>query len=82
MLSFDNSIIIAAAVLSTIAVSASMIALWKTSKKNKEFQAKIGNLISPQRDYFESILYNDAIPFTRDPGFFAALCIDKQKREL
>ena len=71
MFSIENSMILAVTVLSAIAVFASMIALWKTWKKNKEFQAKKGDLLSPQRDYVESILYNDVIPLTRDPGFFA-----------
>lgn len=70
-LSLENSIIVSGTVLSIFAVLISIYALWKTKKKNNKFQAKIGNLISPQRDYVETILYNDAIPLTRDPGFFA-----------
>jgi hypothetical protein len=71
MLSFENSVIIAVTVLSTIAVFFSVVALLQTRRKNKEFQVKIGDLISPQREYVENIVYNSSKPLTEDVGFLA-----------
>lgn len=71
MMNFADSIIIATSVLSTIAVLISMIALWQTKKKNKDFQAKVGNLINPQREYVENLVYNTNKSLTEDSGFFA-----------
>lgn len=71
MLSFENSIIIAVSVLSLIAVLISMLALLRTRKKNKQFQAKLGSLISPQREYVEDLVYSASKPLTEDSGFLA-----------
>lgn len=71
MMSFEDSIIIAVSVLSMIAVLFSMIALWKTKKKNKQFQIKAGSLISPQREYVEELVYSASKPLTEDSGFLA-----------
>jgi nucleoside 2-deoxyribosyltransferase len=71
MLSFENSIIIAVSSLSLIALLFSMVALLRTGKKNKQFQVKEGNLISPQREYVEELVYSASKPLTEDSGFFA-----------
>lgn len=68
-MSFENSIIIAVSALSMMAVLFSMVALWQTKKKNKQFQAKEGDLISPQRKYVENLVYNASRPLTEDSGF-------------
>ena len=71
MMSFDNSIIIAVTVISSIAALISILALFQIRKKNKEFQVRIGNLISPQREYVENLVYNTSKPLTEDVGFLA-----------
>lgn len=71
MMSFADSIIIATSVFSTIAVLISMIALWQTKKKNSNFQVKVGNLITPQREYVENLVYDTTKPLTEDSGFLA-----------
>lgn len=70
MMSFEDSIIIAVSVLSIVAVSFSMIALWQTKRKNEQFHAKLGYLISPQREFVEDLVYNSSRPLTEDSGFF------------
>lgn len=70
-MSFENSIIIAVTILSTVAVLFSWLALLQTRKKNREYQVSIGNLISPQREYVESLVYNSTLPLTKDYGFLA-----------
>lgn len=70
-MSFDNSIIIAVTVISSIAALISILALFQIRKKNKEFQVRIGNLISPQREYVENLVYNTSKPLTEDVGFLA-----------
>lgn len=69
MMNFENSIIIAFTFLSTIAVLISMLALWQARKKHKEFRENLGNLISPQREYVENLVYNTSKPLTEDYGF-------------
>lgn len=71
MMNFDNSIIIAVTVISSIAALISILALFQIRKKNKEFQVRIGNLISPQREYVENLVYNTSKPLTEDVGFLA-----------
>ncbi len=71
MMSFENSVIIVVTILSTIAILFSIVALLQTRRKNKEFQIKIGDLISPQREYVENIVYNSSKPLTEDVGFLA-----------
>jgi hypothetical protein len=71
MMSFENSIIIAVSVLSMVAVLFSMIALWKTKKKITQFHSKYKDLISPQREYVEEMVYNASKPLTEDSGFLA-----------
>lgn len=70
-MNFDNSIIIAVTVISSIAALISILALFQIRKKNKEFQVRIGNLISPQREYVENLVYNTSKPLTEDVGFLA-----------
>lgn len=71
MLSFENSIIIAVSVLSLMAVLFSTVALFRTKRRNKQFQAKVGSLISPQREYVEDLVYSANKPLTEDSGFLA-----------
>ena len=71
MFSFENSIIISVSVLSTIAALLSMVALWHTRNKNRQFQAKNGDVISPQRENVENIVYINSEPLTKDLGFLS-----------
>lgn len=69
MMSFEDSIIISVAILSIIAVLLSMIALWHTKNKSRLFKAKNGDVISPQRENVEKIIYFNSEPLTKDLGF-------------
>lgn len=71
MMIFENYIIIAVTVLSSIAVLISILTLFQIRKENKEFQVRTGNLISPQREYVENLVYNTSKPLTEDVGFLA-----------
>ena len=67
--SFENSIIIGVVIISCIALVLSFFSLWQTKRKNKMFNIKTGSVITPQRDYVESIVYNSNEPLTKDLGF-------------
>lgn len=68
---FENSIVIAVVVISIIAVLLSFWSLYQTRKRTKEFTVRIGDLISPQRESVENIIYNSSETLTKDLGFLS-----------
>jgi len=69
MLSYENTMIIVVIIFSIVALTVSFVALYFNHKRNKAFQAKIGELISPQRNYVENIVYDGSELLTKDLGF-------------
>ena len=59
------------AVISLLSALTVIIITSKVRRKYNEYEREVGNLISPQRDYIETIIYNNATPLVKDPGFFA-----------
>lgn len=59
------------AVISMIAAFVAMFSISRMRRKYDDYEKTAGNLISPQRDYVEKILYSNTTPLVNDPGFFA-----------
>ncbi len=59
------------AVLSLLSAFVAIIIIGRVKRQFNDYERAAGDLISPQRDYVEKVLYNDTKPLIHDPGFFA-----------
>lgn len=67
----SSLIAILGAAVSLLSAVMAMFVINRERRKYDEYEKAAGNLISPQRDYVEKILYNNTISLINDPGFFA-----------
>ena len=67
----SHLIAIEGAIVSVIILFTSFFILRRVNRKFKNYEKSIGNLISPQRDYVENLVYSNAKPLIQDPGFFS-----------
>lgn len=57
------------AIVSLMVTLAAIVVLGRFNRRYKSYEKTIGDLISPQRDYVENIVYNSSLPLTKDLGF-------------
>jgi len=62
---------VTSAVLSSLIAIIAIFVLGKSNRRYQNYEKSIDGLISPQREYIETILYSDAKPLIQDPGFFS-----------
>lgn len=59
------------AILSLIIALVAIFSISRIRRKYNDYEKIAGDLVSPQRDYVEKILYSNTTPLVNDPGFFA-----------
>lgn len=59
------------AIISLISAIVALFTISRIKRKYDDYEKTAGNLISPQRDYVEKILYSNTTSLVNDPGFFA-----------
>lgn len=59
------------AIISLITAIVALFTISRIKRKYDDYEKTAGNLISPQRDYVEKILYSNTTSLVNDPGFFA-----------
>ena len=59
------------AILSLISAIVALFTISRIKRKYDDYEKTAGNLISPQREYVESLVYNSTLPLTKDYGFLA-----------
>ena len=69
MVDFQTTMILVVVIFSTIAVIVSFVSLLMARKKNNDFKAQLGDLISPQREYIENLVYKNSELLTSDYGY-------------
>ena len=57
--------------MSLLSATIAILVIGREKRKYQEYERTAGNLISPQRDYVERLLYSSANSLIGDPGFFA-----------
>ena len=70
-MSTTSLIAVFGAVISLLSAAVAIFVIGRTRRRYEEYEKTVGNLISPQRDYVERILYSNTTPLINDPGFFA-----------
>lgn len=70
-MSSTSIIAVFGAVISLLSAAIAIFVIGRIRRRYEEYEKTAGNLISPQRDYVEKILYSNTTPLINDPGFFA-----------
>lgn len=70
-MSISSLITFFGAVLSLLSALVVMFFIGRMRRKYEEYEKTAGDLISPQREYVEKLLYSKTTPLVNDPGFFA-----------